>query len=130
MLKRGIKEEPVDLDDPSSSTITMPQPPAKRVKIKQEPIDVDAIDERAIKLKSEATIKYDLTDGDDALVLPTLPKLPIKAEEVEEVERIEEIMRLPNAKVSIPSLENFCQMIVEEAFQIDATAKEASPSTR
>ncbi|TGO17794.1 hypothetical protein BPAE_0408g00020 [Botrytis paeoniae] len=55
--RRKIKQEPIDMNM------------INNVKIKQEPIDLDTLDEKAMVLK-DATIKYDLTELEDAVVLP------------------------------------------------------------
>ncbi|TEY54236.1 hypothetical protein BOTCAL_0240g00040 [Botryotinia calthae] len=103
--KRKIKKEHVDLDHVD---LSVEEPLAKRqkikqeptdinsfnnVKIKQEPIDLDTIDEKAIVLKKEATIKYDLTELEDAVILPEPSASSADREDSIYLEIAEEVLR-------------------------------------
>ncbi|KAI9649996.1 hypothetical protein NHQ30_000009 [Ciborinia camelliae] len=103
--KRKIKEEPIDLDATES---TVQESLAKRRKIKQEPIDIDAIsdarikqepidldaaDENTILTKKEATIKYDLAELEEAVILPDPPTPSVNREDSDYLEMAEEILR-------------------------------------
>ncbi|KAF7865786.1 hypothetical protein EAF04_005951 [Stromatinia cepivora] len=106
--KRGIKQEPIELDDfPFASTIE--EPPAKKLRIQQEPIDVDAIGHTNIKqevidvdaiadntivLEKEATIKYDLTEIDDDVPTAPFPIPTVKDENFNDINTMEEVQPL------------------------------------
>ncbi|KAJ8068383.1 hypothetical protein OCU04_003943 [Sclerotinia nivalis] len=105
-IKRGIKEEPIELDDfPFASTIR--RPPVKKLRIQQETIDVDAIEHTNIKqevidvdaiadntivLEKEATIKYDLTEIDDDILTTPLPIPIVKDEDSNDINTMEEVL--------------------------------------
>ncbi|THV51409.1 hypothetical protein BGAL_0112g00310 [Botrytis galanthina] len=79
--RRKIKQEPIDMNV------------VNNVKIKQEPIDLDTLDEMAIVLKKQATIKYDLTELEDAIILPEPSTPRADLEESDYLEMAEEVLR-------------------------------------
>ncbi|TGO09249.1 hypothetical protein BTUL_0174g00320 [Botrytis tulipae] len=79
--RRKIKQEPIDMNV------------VNNVEIKQEPIDLDTLDEMAIVLKKQATIKYDLTELEDAIILPEPSTPRADLEESDYLEMAEEVLR-------------------------------------
>ncbi|KAF7889228.1 hypothetical protein EAF00_009528 [Botryotinia globosa] len=79
--RRKIKQERIDMNV------------VNNVKIKQEPIDLDTLDEMAIVLEKQATIKYDLTELEDAIILPEPSTPRADLEESDYLEMAEEVLQ-------------------------------------
>ncbi|KAF7935422.1 uncharacterized protein EAE97_008329 [Botrytis byssoidea] len=79
--RRKIKQEPMDMNV------------VNNVKNQQEPMDLDTLDEMAIVLKTQATIKYDLTELEDAIILPESSTPRADLEESDYLEMAEEVLR-------------------------------------
>ncbi|APA15342.1 hypothetical protein sscle_14g101120 [Sclerotinia sclerotiorum 1980 UF-70] len=106
IMKRDLKEEPIELDDfPFASTIRRPS--AKKPRIQQETINVDAIEHSKIKqvidvdaiadntivLEKESTIKYDLTEIDDDVIFTSPFPIPaVKDEDFNDINMMKEVL--------------------------------------
>ncbi|QSZ37870.1 hypothetical protein DSL72_008970 [Monilinia vaccinii-corymbosi] len=113
--QRGIKEEPIELDDfPSTMTSKSQVPQAKRRRvhqgptdldtmdnttIKQEVIDVDAmVDEEIVLLEKEATIKYDVTEIKEEDLVALSPASTTQVENFDNVDTTDDVVLLSAAE--------------------------------